>query len=187
MPRVRVYMGCSFDGFIAGAGNDLSWLQVDRSSDGDLAQDPGFLQFSQFMGHIGAVLMGRSTYDAIERMGEWVYGDIPVIVATHRRLNPMVGTIRSLSGRIEKLVADAGVLAGDRDVYLDGGQIVCQALNAGLVDEITITSIPVLLARGIRLFEGLEHPHRLQFTRSAASGNGMLQVTARVVNTEGPV
>lgn len=47
--RVRVYMGCSFDGFIAGPEHDISWLDDDYSAVGDLQPDPEVLSFERFI------------------------------------------------------------------------------------------------------------------------------------------
>jgi len=179
--RVRVYMACSFDGFIAGPGDDLDWLHRDRSAPGDLPPDPRALRFEAFMGQVGAMLMGRGTYDAVEKMGQWVYGETPVLVATRRPLTPMAPTVQAVQGDVAALVDRALELAGDRDVYLDGGDLVRQALNADRVDEITATFVPVLLGSGTRLFDGLLASTDLQFVSHRAYGQGLLQVSARVV------
>lgn len=178
--RVRVYMGCSFDGFIAGPDHDIDWLNESYANDGDLEPDHDVIRFDGFMRQIGAMLMGRSTYGICERFGAWHYGDTPVLVATHRPLEPMAPTIRTAAGPIEELVAKAREMAGDKDVYLDGGDLVRQALDAGLVDEITATFLPILLGRGVRLFDDLASSTRLQFVAHRAHEGGMLQVTARV-------
>jgi dihydrofolate reductase len=132
------------------------------------------------MSEIGAMLMGRSTYGICAQYGQWHYGDTPVLVATHRPLEPMDPTIQTAAGPIEELVAKAKTMAGDKDVYLDGGDLVRQALNAGLVDEITATLLPILLGKGIRLFDDLVSSTRLQFVGHRTHEGGMLQVTARV-------
>jgi dihydrofolate reductase len=46
------------------------------------------------------------------------------------------------------MVAQARAAAGGLDVYLDGGALVRQALDAGLVDEVTLTLVPVVLGEG---------------------------------------
>lgn len=186
-PRVRVYMACSLDGFIAGPNDDLDWLHVDRKAPGDLAPDPSALRFEPFLSEIGAMLMGRTTYEVITKMGIWPYGELPVLVATRRPLpsasepSSAQPTLRAVSGPIETLIAEARAVAGERDVYLDGGDLIRQALNAGLVDEITATIVPVLLGAGTRLFDGLAGSTNLQFVAHHTFDGGMVQLRARVV------
>lgn len=179
--RVRVYMACSLDGFIAGPENDLSWLHADHSASGDLEPAPDALHFEEFMSQVGALLMGRTTYDVVEGLGQWIYGETPVLVATTRALEPIAPTVQARSGDIRALVDAAKSAAGEKDVYLDGGDLIRQALDAGLVDEITATLVPILLGEGTRLFDGLVQRHRLQFVSSVAYGGGLLQVTAKVL------
>ncbi|MEO2035915.1 MAG: dihydrofolate reductase family protein [Planctomycetaceae bacterium] len=183
--RVRVYMGCSFDGFIAGPDHDVSWLDESYSAAGDLKPDPDVLTFERFMSEVGAILMGRSTYGIVENFGQWHYGETPVLVATHRPLEPMTDTIQAVSGPIQELIERAKDMAGGRDVYVDGGDLVRQALNAGLVDEITATFLPVLLGKGVRLFDDLASRTKLQFVAHRAHAGGFLQVTVRVRTTGG--
>ncbi len=179
LPRVRVYLACSLDGYIAGPEHDLDWLHADHSAPGDLPTDPNALRFEAFLGQIGAMLMGRTTYDVVNAMGVWPYGELPVHVATHRPLASTHASVTAVGGPIETLVAAARDTAGARDVYLDGGDLVQQALNAGLVDELTLTIVPILLGRGIRLFERLDGPLPVHFIAHRAFDNGTLQLTLR--------
>ena len=73
----------------------------------------------------------------------------------------------------------ASKAAGEKDVYLDGGDLVRQALGAGLVDELCLTFLPLVLGRGIRLWDGLERRTDLRFDPPVMHGRGMVQVTAR--------
>jgi dihydrofolate reductase len=173
-------MACSFDGFIAGPDNDMGWLEKDHGAPGDLEADPKALQFEAFMSEVGAMLMGRTTYDFVESTGQWPYGDVPVVVATNRQLSPVAETVRAAAGSIEELIVEAKELAGKKDVYLDGGALIQQALNAGLVDEVVATFVPVLLGEGVRLFDGLVDRTALQFVAHHTLGGGLVQVTARI-------
>ena len=177
--RVRVYLGCSLDGFIAGPNDDLSFL-TDGAPEPAAAPEPSkALSFEAFMDQVGAMLMGRRTHDVIAKMGAWPYGETPVLVATHRDLEPAADPVRAVSGSIESLIEQAKEVAGDKDVYLDGGNLVRQGLDAGLVDELCITYVPVLLGgEGIQLFEGLTRQTKLDFVEHHRMGQ-MLQVTAR--------
>ena len=182
-PKIRVYMACSMDGYIAGPNNDLRWLNCDHSRAGDLSNNPNFLQFDQFINEVGCLLMGRTTYNVIEAMGQWVYGDVPVLVATHTPIkNPVASNVSSISGSINELITQAKSKAGSKDVYLDGGNLIQQAFSASLVDEITLTYIPIILANGLRLFENIQNSQSIQFTKYA-SWSGMFQLSASIIRT----
>lgn len=179
MTRIRVYMACSLDGYVADADHGVDWLERDHTAPGDLTPDPAVLDFHTFFGQVGAMLMGRATYDFVAGSGHWWYGETPVLVATRRALEPVAPTVQAVAGDIDELLARARAAAGERDVYLDGGDIVRQAIDAGLVDEMTLTLVPVLLGRGVRLFEQLEGSSDWQFTDHRTHPGGMVQVTLR--------
>lgn len=171
-PRVRVFIACSLDGFIAGPDDDLSWLPA-----GDEGEDFGY---EAFMAGIGALLMGRGTYRVVEAFeGSWPYGERPVLVATHRAMTPKVPTVRAVEGSIETLVAAAKDAAGDRDVYIDGGDLIRQALDAGLIDDLTVTLVPVVLGAGHPLFAGVARRHRLDLVVNRELGGGIVQLVMR--------
>jgi dihydrofolate reductase len=178
--RVRVYLGCSFDGCIAGPAHDISFLE-EFSPQPDAP--PSGLGFAEFLDQVGALLMGRRTYQVLLDHDAWYYGERPVLVATHHPLPPapQSGTAWAVEGPIAELVARARAAAGGKDVYLDGGDLVRQGLDAGLVDELCITFLPLVLGRGIRLWEGLETRNDLRFEPPVMHGGSMVQVTARVV------
>jgi dihydrofolate reductase len=178
--RVRVYLGCSLDGCVAGPDHDLSFLH-EHTADPDAS---GGLGFEEFMRDIGALLMGRRTYQVLLDWNAWHYGERPVLVATHHALAPAPGggDARPVHGPIDQLVAQAKVAAAGKDVYLDGGDLVRQGLDAGLVDALCITFLPVILGRGIRLWEGLLQRNDLRFGPPTMHGGSMVQVTADVVH-----
>jgi len=179
MSRVRVYLGCSLDGCIAGPNHDLSFLH-EHTPEKDAV---GGLGFEAFLAEIGALLMGRRTYQVPLDYDAWFYGKRPVLVATHHPLPPAPkgGDARAVQGSIGELVAQAKAAAGGQDVYLDGGDLVRQGLDAGLVDELCITFLPVVLGRGIRLWAGLQNRNDLAFDPPAMHGGRMVQLTARVL------
>ena len=181
MSRVCVYIACSLDGFIAGADDDLSWLPgADGStSDGEMDRDEGAVGFEEFMADVGALLMGRRTYDAVAGFGgDWPYGDRPVLVATHRPIDAAVDSVRAVSGDIGQLVAQARDAAQGKTVYLDGGNLIRQALDAGLIDELIVTFAPIILGQGHSLFTGVTKRHALTIVGHHRYGS-MLQLHAR--------
>jgi len=165
---IRVFIACSLDGFIAGPNDELDWLE---GPDG--AEDT----FTPFFKEIGAMLMGRRTYDVLGSFeGAWPYGDTPIIVATNRPLQTAKPSVQGYQGTIGELVAKAKTISEGRDVYLDGGNLIRQALDAGLVDEITVTLIPIVLGDGIPLFSGTKEIHRLELCSHRALGGDMVEL-----------
>lgn len=166
--RVRVFVACSLDGFIAGPEDDLEWLSPPASTEDT---------FTPFFARVGAMLMGRRTFDVLAGFEEiWPYGDTPILVATHRPLTPHQSSVRAVRGSIEEMIAAARKEAGARDIYVDGGALIRAALDADLVDRLTITIVPVALGAGIPLFAGCAHRHDFELIRSRPIGGGLVQL-----------
>ncbi|MGD8860456.1 MAG: dihydrofolate reductase family protein [Myxococcales bacterium] len=170
---IRAYLACSLDGFIAGEGDDLSWLPQPEAG----TEDPGF---AAFFSQVGAVLMGRRTHDVVAGFeGPWPYDDRPLLVATRRPLSPARPTVKMVSGSIHQLVELARAAAGKRDVYIDGGVMVREALDAGRLDELTLTIVPQVLGRGVPLFAGARQRHTLELLDARPREAGMVELRYR--------
>lgn len=177
MSRVRVYIATSLDGFIAGPDDDLSWLP---EGDPSAVEDSGGVGFQEFLAEVGALLMGRRTYDVMAGFdGEWHYGDQPVLVATNRELELIHELVRPVTGDIASLIAQAKEVAAGKDIYLDGGNIIRQALEAGLVDDLIITIVPTVLGGGIPLFTGTAQRHVFELVSHEPHGAGLIQLRLR--------
>ncbi len=99
--RCIVFIACSLDGFIAGPEDDLSFLEPGA---GRKVENT----FTPFFNGVGALLMGRRTFDVVSAFaGDWPYGETPVLVLTHRTIDSAVPTARAVSGSIEDAVAAA--------------------------------------------------------------------------------
>ncbi|MBK8014527.1 MAG: dihydrofolate reductase family protein [Deltaproteobacteria bacterium] len=168
MSKVRVFVATSIDGFIAGPNDELDWL-----SGREGVEDT----FTPFFRQIGALLMGRRTYDVVSTFdGPWPYEETPVLVATNRPLSPDKTSVRRATGTIQEMVADARHLASGRDIYVDGGALIRSALDADLVDELTITLIPVILGTGVPLFAGTKLRHTLDLLGTRPIGGGLVEI-----------
>ncbi|AUG81026.1 deaminase [Kitasatospora sp. MMS16-BH015] len=110
----------------------------------------------------GASVLGKRMFD----LGEQSWPEdapfhTPVFVLTHTAradwARPGGTTFHFATEGISAAVARAREAAGDRDVRIGGGaETILQALNAGLVDEFSVTVSPVLFGAGARLFEGID-------------------------------
>lgn len=176
---VHVFLGCSLDGFIAGPNNALDWLQTDYSEPGDIPKTETFIDYPDFIKDIGCLLMGRTTFDVVSSFEEWPYGDLPVLVASHHPITAPKACVLREEGSIAALISKAKILANGKGVYLDGGNLARQGLNAGMVDTLTLSYLPILLGQGTRLFDVLDQKRHLQFVSIGASGRGLVQVRAR--------
>jgi dihydrofolate reductase len=145
MPRpiVSVYIATSVDGYIARDDGSLDWLERVQSA----GEDYGY---GAFMDSVDALVFGRSTWDTVVGFGEWPYGGKRVVVLTHRPLDAAHGEAVH-AGPLAPLLEGLGA-EGVRRVYLDGGATIRQGLAEGLVDELTLSVVPVLLGGGRALF-----------------------------------
>lgn len=176
--KCSVYIAASVDGFIAKPGGDLDWLLRPEFA---VSKIRG-LSYEEFISTVDALVMGRNSFEKVLSFPEWPYGSTPVVVLTGRGLvipDHVRGTVRTASGSPEQIVSQLAS-EGKRHLYIDGGITIQRFLKARLIDEITITLIPVLLGGGIPLFgpDGIEQPLRL--IDSLASDNGVVQVRYEV-------
>src|SRR5262249_32846379 len=124
-------------------------------------EDAAWLE--ETMSRIGAVVGGRWTYEAAEHWGGENPWSLPFFIVTHRPEDgPEGGRFTFVSGTREA-TENAPAAAGDKDVHVMGGaDIIRQALEAELVDELTIIVAPVVLGGGKRLFDGFDRSLALE-------------------------
>jgi dihydrofolate reductase len=96
----------------------------------------------------------------------------------------LVGTVHSFQGTAEALVARLG-RDGFRHLYVDGGQTIQGFLRASLLDDITITVVPLLLGAGRPLFGPLAQDVELTLMHSRAYDFGFVQSTYRIESATG--
>ncbi|MFF3934652.1 dihydrofolate reductase family protein [Streptomyces phaeofaciens] len=110
----------------------------------------------------GASVMGKRMFDLGEQSWpEEAPFHTPVFVVTHTKRDPWERpggtTFHFVNDGIEHALDQARAAAGDRDVRIaGGGATILEYLNAGLVDEFSITLSPVLFGAGTRLFDGVD-------------------------------
>jgi len=179
MTRVICDMSASLDGYVTGpndsrenpfgdgAGMMHDWI-FKAATDEDRALVQGAL------GSVGAVVMGRKSFDKNEGDGGWgdggPLGDTPCFVVTHHepaRAHPPIYTF--VTDGVVSAIEQAEQTAGDKIVALHGATVMQQALPLGLVDELRVHVIPVLLGGGTPLFATLDSAIRLERTQALAT------------------
>src|SRR6266545_3181652 len=169
-----LYMSMSLDGYIAGPNDQLDNPFGDggqRLHDWFVAPDGEFFRPSGPAGELidainatGAVLVGRRTAEIVDHWGGDHHGrGVPIFVVSHRPPGPSVANyplVTYVDDGIKSAMAQAKAAAGDRDVLVHGAYTAQRALEAGVLDEMLISQIPVLFGSGRRLFDVL--PARLE-------------------------
>ena len=120
---------------------------------------------------MGASIVGRGMYDAAGAWGGTNPFPGPLFVLTHRLQDQPEGAsgFTFVSGLDEALVQATGV-AGGKDVSIGGGaDVIRQALAAGRVDELVLSTAPVILGSGKRLFDGFDHDVDLEIVKAVSS------------------
>lgn len=132
----------------------------------------------------GASVMGKRMFDAGElSWPEEAPFHTPVFVVTHTGRDPWVRpggtTFHFVNDGIESALDQAREAAGERDVRIaGGGTTALEYLNAGFIDEFTITLSPVLFGSGIRLFDGVDADRiALEPVRAVPSPRGVTYLT----------
>jgi dihydrofolate reductase len=176
MSKVVTALSTSVDGFIAGANDSprqplgdggqqlFSWL-----FDGDTPSRHGPMFkmspvsarfFDEGVARVGAAITGRRTYDVSDAWGGvGPMPGIPLFVVTHTVPETVPAgdpPYTFVTDGVTEAVDQAKSAAGGKDVFLQGASIVQQCVRAGLMDELTISLVPLVLGDGVRLLDGLE-------------------------------
>ena len=137
------------------------WTYEEESRGEPAGEDAAWL--SEVTSRVGAVVGGRGTYEAARHWGDENPWGLPFFIVTHRPEEEPEGGAFTFVDGVEPAVERAREAAGDKDVHVMGGaQIIRQALEAGIVDELSIIIAPVALGAGKRLFDGFSQSLELE-------------------------
>ena len=166
--KASVFIATSLDGFIARQDGALDWLPADGG------EPHGY---DEFIATVDALVIGRKTFETVLTFDTWPYGSKPVVVLSTRpaALRAPAGAVcEMMTGTPHEIVARLSA-RGMKHLYVDGGVTIQGFLEAGLVQRLIITRIPVLLGSGIPLFGPLSHDVRLNHVAARSYPSGMVQ------------
>lgn len=165
--KASVFIATSIDGFIARENGALDWLPVDAEPHG----------YTEFIDSVDALVIGRGTFETVMTFDGWPYGTRPVIV-----LSTTLSSVTVPDGAVCEVMAGTPyeVVArleqrGLSHLYIDGGITIQRFLEAGLIQRMIITRVPVLLGSGIPLFGPLSRDVRLQHVATRSYPSGLVQ------------
>lgn len=178
--KCSVYIATSVDGFIAKSDGNVDWLHTA----GDLEADMGTedMGFASYMDSVDCMVMGRKCMEMISSMNltpaQWVYGDMKIIVLSNsvkEAPDNLKGKVEMYSGDLNELISSLEK-EGLKHAYIDGGTTIQSFINLRLINEITITRIPVLLGEGIPLFGKTFKDIKLEKAEAKSYANDFIQV-----------
>ncbi|WP_326951726.1 dihydrofolate reductase family protein [Amycolatopsis sp. NBC_01307] len=168
----------SVDGYITGAGPGPGHGLGDGGSlfdwyfagdtpsavfDGFKLSEPSARVFDDVAGRVGAVVVGRNTYEDSDRFGGGSpHPTAPLVLLSHHPAPGITDWQTLVTTGIEDAIAAARGIAGDKDVTLMGGGALTEGLKAGLVEEVVLHQVPVLLGGGRPFFQALPAHVRLR-------------------------
>jgi dihydrofolate reductase len=166
--KASVFCGTSLDGFIARPNDALDFLEAGGG------EDHGF---TEFLASVDAVVMGRRTFEVVLTFGSWPYGTKPVVVLSSRPLDIPAfpdAVIEHMAGEPAEIVSRLAA-RGVGHIYVDGGVTIRRFLEAGLIQRLVITRVPVLIGSGIPLFGPLSRDIVVRHVATRAFPGGLVQ------------
>lgn len=161
-----VFIASTLDGFIARPDGSFDFLEsVERPG-----EDYGY---AEFMKTVDVLVVGRSTYDVVLAMPAWPWQDKRVVVLTTRPAEARPG-VSFHNGPLSELKQQLAA-EGLKHAYVDGGRVIQQGLDADVIDDLTISLIPMRLGAGIPLF-GTGVERRFTVTGTKAFPSGLVQL-----------
>ena len=123
--------------------------------------------YDELVSTVGAGVVGRGMYDAAGGWGGTNPFPGTLFVLTHRTADePAAESGFRFVADLDSALTDAVAAAADADVAVGGGaDVIRQALMAGYVDELVISTAPVILGTGKRLFDGFDRDVDLEISK----------------------
>jgi dihydrofolate reductase len=194
MSKVIASASVSLDGFIADESDRVGPL-FDWYNNGDVpfnggdpervfhvsATSAAYMQ--RTWSQVATVVIGRRLFDLTNGWNGRPAAGEAVYVVTHEAPTDWPfpdAPFTFVTDGLASAIAQAKAAAGAKDVSLTGGDLLGQALAAGLVDELQVDLIPVVFGRGVRFFGGYAGPPALLDDPEIVAGDRVTHLRYRV-------
>lgn len=141
-------MAMSLDGFVAREDFGLDWLMKQKTEGEDH-------RYEAFMQSIDGLVMGSGSFRTALTFGNWPYEKHVVVLSKTLKLKDIPDEIRSrvsISDHTPKQVMASLSEQGWQRAYIDGGKVIQSFIREGLIDDMTVTVVPILIGSGKRMF-----------------------------------
>lgn len=166
MSKIILYIASSLDGFISGPNDDISWQDAYSQVD---------YGYNDFVSTVGAIILGRRTFDLITSKSPWPYS-IPTFVLTSHPLENTNKESNIVAVSNPQMAVESAQKTTDKNIWLvGGGNVIKQFQDGNLIDELVVTITPDLLGSGTKLFASTTQ--KLQLIQSITLNQGLVQLT----------
>lgn len=166
-----VYIAKSIDGYIAGVNGELEWLNSIPNPENN---DMGFVSL---MEKIDAIVMGRTTFETVCNFGgEWPYSKQLFVLSNSlpQIPEPFKDKATLLKGSLQDILTIIHK-KGYHVLYVDGGKTVQNFFKEDLIDELIISTLPILLGNGIPLFDTIANSLKFNHLKTEVFLNQIVQ------------
>lgn len=177
MPTGHVFMAMSLDGFVARQDHALDWLMKQKTG----GEEHGF---EDFYASVDGMVMGSGSFRTVLSFDAWPY-EKPVFVMSQSMTQSDVP--EGLRDKVHVTDQDPRALMTSLEteswkrVYVDGGKVVQTFMRERLIDDMTVTLVPILIGDGIRLFGGLDGDIDLDLIEAKSFPSGLVTTKYKVL------
>lgn len=168
----HVFIAMSLDGYIARNDHALDWLPQEENKGEDMG-------YESFMETIDVLVMGSSSFKNILSFGiEWPYKKPVFILSKSLDESSIPKELKEcvqISNQTPKDLMKSLFAKGLKRVYVDGGLVVQSFIKDDLIKDFIITTIPILIGEGRKLFGQTNSDIHLKLIRSKAFKSGIVQ------------
>jgi dihydrofolate reductase len=168
----HVFIATSLDGFIARPDGAIDWLVEGWP---EVGHDYGF---SEFMGSVDGLIMGRGTFEKVSTFDTWLYSKPVVVMSRTLRQRDiredLADRVRISASEPKDVLAELE-REGWKRAYVDGGRVIQSFLREGLIEDMVLTRIPILLGEGLPLFGTLPGDIKLTHLKTTTHASGFVE------------
>lgn len=148
--EIAVFVATSLDGYIARSDGSMDWLN-EANRGVPRGEDCGY---AAFVATVDVLVMGRASFEQVLTFESWPYDGLKVIVLTHRALTlpAHLSEMVTASSETPATLVQRLSAQGAKRIYVDGGKTIQAFLAADLIDNLTLTVVPVMIGTGRPLF-----------------------------------
>ena len=170
-------MAMSLDGFVARENFGLDWLMKQKTDGEDHGNEA-------FMESVNELVMGSGSFRTALTFGAWPYEKPVVVLSKTLTLKDIPDELRgkvSISEQSPRQIMTALSEQGWQRAYIDGGEIIQSFIREGLIDDMTVTIVPILIGAGKRMFGALDADVDLQLLESKSFPSGLVTTRYEVI------